>query len=97
MSASVDLGAAVIASLDESALERLAELLAPRLAGKLAVSEARESAWLDSQAAAEHLCMSRAAVYRLASERRIPFSQSVAGGKLWFRRAELDEWRTRGG
>jgi excisionase family DNA binding protein len=91
------LAQALLAELDDGALERLAELLAPRLAGKFAASEARESTWLDSQGAAQHLCMSRAAVYRLASERRIPFSQSIAGGKLWFRRTELDEWRTRGG
>ena len=87
----------LLAELDDAALDVLAARLAPRLVEKLAASEARESAWLDSQGAADHLCMSRAAVYRLASERRIPFSQSVAGGKLWFRRAELNEWRTRGG
>ena len=50
--------------------------------------------WLDARGAAAHLGISRHALHRLSSERRIPCSQERPGGRLYFRRSELDRWRS---
>jgi excisionase family DNA binding protein len=77
---------------DDEALDALAE----RLERRLALAAPREDGWLDSRRAAEYLGMTPAALYRLTASRRIPFQQSVDGGKCWFRRRELDIWREQG-
>lgn len=46
---------------------------------------------LSSKQAAEYLDVSMAQLYRLTSQRSIPFYQPT-GGKLYFNRTELDEW-----
>ena len=88
------LAAALLDSLDDAALDRLAERLAPRLADQLAGSA--EDAWLDSTAAAAHLGISRHALHRLTSERRLPFSQDRPGSRCYFKRSTLDQWRETG-
>ncbi len=88
-----DLAAAIVAGLDDEALDALAARLAPRLES-LAGATPAEDRWLDSKAAADYLGLpSVHALHRLSSERRIPCSQDCAGGKLYFRRSELDRWR----
>jgi Helix-turn-helix domain len=49
--------------------------------------------WMGSAAAADYLGISRNALHKHTSARTIPFEQSGPNGKLWFRAAELDEWR----
>lgn len=53
--------------------------------------------WLDSRTAAEYLGVHRDTLRKLAAERAIPVHQDGRGCKLFFRRADLDEWRERGG
>ena len=36
-------------------------------------------------------------LHKLTAGRRIPFTQDVEGGKLWFQRSELDNRRRSGG
>jgi excisionase family DNA binding protein len=92
VSASVDLGAAVVASLDESALERLAELLAPRLVGQLQPAPA-EDGWIDSKQAAAYLGITTSTLWKLTAALEIPFAQDKPGAKTWFKRSQLDQWR----
>ncbi len=85
------LAQAVLDALDADALDALAERLAPRIASRL---EGSGDGWLDAKAAASYLGLpSIHALHRLGAERRIPCSQHREGGKLYFRRSELDAWR----
>ncbi len=89
------LARAVLEALDEEALDALAERLAPRIASRLSASE---DGWLDAKGAADYLGLpSVHALHRLSSERRIPCSQDRPGGRLYFRRQELDRWRAQQG
>jgi len=90
-----DLAAALLDALDDAALDRLAERLAPRLADRL-VADAQPNGdrWLDARAAAAYLGVSIHALHRLSAERRIPASQERPGARLYFRRDELDRWRS---
>jgi len=84
--------------LDELGDDDLAELarrLQPFLPGLAAAPD--EDRWMDARAAAEYLGMSVTALHKLTAKRAIPFHQDVAGGKCWFLRSELDQWRHRGG
>lgn len=49
--------------------------------------------WMDSAGAGAYLGISRNALHKHTAARTIPFEQSGPNGKLWFRAAELDEWR----
>ncbi|HZO77786.1 MAG TPA: helix-turn-helix domain-containing protein [Solirubrobacteraceae bacterium] len=86
------LSAALLAELSEQDLDRLAELLAPRLA-KVATAEA--PTWLDVGQAAEHVRCPKSRIYSLVSAKRIPHHRD--GSRLLFRRAELDRWVQAGG
>ena len=88
-----DLAAALLDALDADALDRLAEQLAPRLAGRLAADDGPDR-WLDARGAADHLALSVHALHRLSADRRIPAAQDRPGGRLYFRRSELDRWRS---
>ncbi len=92
-----ELAKAVPMSLDDEALESLAERLAPRLARRLQSVGRPSDEWLTAKAAAQHLGISVTALHKLTSARMIPFEQDGPGCKLWFRRAELDSWRRSGG
>lgn len=89
-----DLASALIAALDDDALDALAERLAPRLERRLAASPDGRG-WLDSTAAAAHLGISRHALHRLTAERRIPMTQERPGARCYFKRSDLDEWRSK--
>ena len=91
-----DLAAALLDALDDDALDELAARLAPRLAGRLGPADAQPSGdrWLDARAAAAYLGVSIHALHRLSAERRIPASQERPGARLYFRRDELDRWRS---
>lgn len=92
-----ELARAVPASLDDEALESLAERLAPRLARRLESVARPSDEWLTAKAAARHLGISVTGLHKLTSARMIPCEQDGPGCKLWFRRAELDAWRRSGG
>jgi hypothetical protein len=94
---SAALASVVLDALDDEALDRLAELLAPRLADRLPVPRGDE--WLDAKGAAQHLGLTLPALHWLTTREArgkpgaIPCYQDAPGGKLWFLRSELDEWR----
>ncbi len=85
--------AAILDHTDPATLDRLADLLAPRLQHR---QPALDDGWLNTTQAAAHLGISRHALHRLTAERRVPFSQTQPGGRCYFRRADLDEWRQGG-
>lgn len=79
------------ALLAELSLDDLAEL-----ARKLEPFLPRQDApggWLTTAGAATHLGISVHSLHRLTAERRIPFAQDTPGGKCFFRRCDLDQWR----
>ena len=88
-----DLASALLDALDDDALDALAERLAPHLADRLAAAAPRPDGWLDARGAAAYLGISRNALHRLSAERRLPCSQQRPGGRLYFRRDDLDRWR----
>jgi excisionase family DNA binding protein len=83
------LGRALLDSLDEEDLAELAERLAPLLP-RLAITDDR---WLTSREAAEHLGLSLNALHKRTRRHEIPAVQESDGGKLYFRRTDLDRWR----
>lgn len=91
MNAVSPLARAVLDALNSEALDELARVLAPRLAGLLDTST--DDGWIDAKAAAIYVGLTPAALYRHTAARTIPFEQDCPGGKCWFKRSELDAWR----
>jgi excisionase family DNA binding protein len=80
--------------LDELGPDDLAEL-AQRLAPYLPTAPApAPDRWLSTQDAADYLGITANALHKLTARRAIPFEQEKPGAKCWFRRADLDAWRT---
>lgn len=84
---------ALVATLDDAALDALAEALAPRLAAITARPATTVDGWLTTKEAARYLGMTPNALHKLTAARAIPFEQERPGGKCWFRRSHLDAWR----
>lgn len=84
---------AATAEFDDQALDLLVESLVPRLAAALTSVSADEDRWLRAKEAAVYLGLSVAALHKFTAARTIPFEQDCRGGKLWFKRSELDAWR----
>jgi len=88
-----DLGHALVASFDDRALDELAERLAPHLAEKLGPQSTGDDGWLTSREAAGYLAISLDALHKRTRRREIPAVQETPGGKLHFKRSQLDRWR----
>jgi excisionase family DNA binding protein len=86
-------GAAIFSEL----VDRLAERLAVVVAERLAAEDRRSDEWFDSRHASEYLGVHRDTLRKLAAERAIPSEQDGPGCKLYFRRSDLDAWRRSGG
>jgi excisionase family DNA binding protein len=82
-------------AVSSTAGERFLDGLADRLASRLEQLSA-DDGWLDSHEAAAYLGIGLPALHRLTSERRIEFSQLVPGGKCFFKRSTLEEYRAQG-
>jgi excisionase family DNA binding protein len=82
-------------------LEGLIAQLADRVTGavlaRLDAPAASDAEWLDSRHAADYLGLHRDTLRKLAAERAIPSEQDGPGCKLYFRRSDLDAWRSGGG
>jgi excisionase family DNA binding protein len=85
---------ALLAELDADALDRLAELLAPRLAERLGKPDT-SARWLDVAGAAQHLACPKSRIYALVNAERMPHHRD--GSRLLFDRAELDAFVRNGG
>jgi hypothetical protein len=88
-----DLAFIFVAALDDRALDALAARLAPRLDPRLRAAAPRADEWLDARRAAAYLGLTLNALHKHTAARTIPFEQNIAGGKLWFKRDQLDAWR----
>lgn len=79
-------------ALAEEDVERIAAAVAQRLGER--DGHGQLDRWMTSAEAAEYLALpSVNALHRLSAERRLPASQDCPGGKLYFRRFDLDRWR----
>lgn len=87
---------AILAELDDDALDQLAEKLAPRLAQRIAPAPV-EDGWMNAREAAEYLGISVASLHKVTASRVIPFEQDAPGCKVWCKRSKLDAWRESGG
>lgn len=88
----MSLAAALIAELDDAALDELAARLAPRLARQ----SGQDDGWLrGADRIAAYIDAPRSRVYALASAGQIPVRRD--GSALIARRSELDRWITDGG
>lgn len=87
-----DLTAALIAALDDEALDQLAA----RLASRLGAATATADGWLrGADRIAEYIDAPKSRVYALASADRIPVERD--GSALIARRSSLDQWVRSGG
>lgn len=57
------------------------------------IGTAADDRWLDAKSAAEHLAVPVSTLHKLSAAREVPFSQDAPGGKLYFKRSQLDAWR----
>jgi excisionase family DNA binding protein len=81
---------------DPEALEELCELIGPMINSTAPGHVTyHPNQWLDTKQAAAYLGMTVNALHKYTSARSIRFYQDVPGGKCWFKRSELDAWRTR--
>jgi hypothetical protein len=91
----MSLATALIAEIraDPQALEDLRGLLAPMM--KTPVSAQYDpGGWLDTKGAASYLGISPNALHKHTSARTIAFHQDVPCGRCWFKRSDLDSWRS---
>ena len=84
------LAEALLDSLDDLALERLAERMRPHLR-----AEPEEDGFFDVKSAASFLDCPSSRIYALVSARRIPHHRD--GSRLLFDRGELRTWVRNGG
>jgi excisionase family DNA binding protein len=82
---------ALLADLDHEDLRELADRLAPFLPTP---SVPEPDRWLNTREAAAYLGISVNALHRLTAARSIPFEQHAPGARCYFRRVDLDAWRT---
>lgn len=82
---------ALLAELDDQALDQLAHALAPRLATVLSAPSA--SPWLDVSGAAGYLCCSKQRIYDLVHDGALKPRRD--GRRLLFLRDALDAYLTR--
>ena len=80
--------------LPENVLDALAERVAARVLERL--DHEQDGRWLDAKQAADYLGLSINALHKLTAARQLPAEQEAPGHKLWFRRSQLDHWRSGG-
>jgi excisionase family DNA binding protein len=79
-------------ALDDADVERIAARVADLVIERLRVPVVPDE-WMTTREASTYLGITPNAMHKLSSARQIPFSQDKPGGKLFFRRADLDAWR----
>lgn len=81
----------------EGFIAQLADRVTAAVLARLDVPVASDAEWLDSRHAADYLGLHRDTLRKLAADRAIPSEQDGPGCKLYFRRSDLDAWRSGGG
>lgn len=88
------LASALLAELDDQALDALADLLAPRLRSRIAGDDGEQrSPWLNAEQAARHLACPRGRIHDLAALGLLKPRRD--GRRLLFKRADLDAYLER--
>ncbi len=82
--------------LDEL-IGQLADEIADRVAARIVAGQPARDGWLDTRGAAAYLGVHRDTIRRLAAESVLPAQQAGARCKLYFRRRDLDDWRSSNG
>jgi excisionase family DNA binding protein len=77
-------------NVPDGLVDQLAAAVAAQLDGSAA------DRWMTTREAAPYLGLSVPALHRLTAARAVPFEQSSANARCWFKRSELDEWRRSG-
>ena len=77
---------AFVRRLPDEAIDALAQ----RLAGRLGNGG---DGWLTTRDAAAYAGCTVNALHKAMGRREVAFSQDCKGGKAWFKRADLDDWR----
>jgi excisionase family DNA binding protein len=101
--ASRDLVVALVDSLDDAAIDQLLERASDDTLARFAVrlrphiGAVEPDRWLTTAEAAAYLGCTENALHKLTATRAIPFEQDCPGGKLYFKRSQLDAWRESGG
>jgi excisionase family DNA binding protein len=80
------------AQLDDDDVERIAAAVADLVIERLRDPSTPDE-WMTTQDASVYLGITTNALHKLTAARQIPFSQENPGGKLFFRREDLDAWR----
>jgi hypothetical protein len=78
-------------NLDAATVDRLAGAIAVKVAELL--PDRVEDRWFDSSEAADHLRLPLSQLRKLSAADLIPAHQDTPGGRLYFLRSELDQWR----
>jgi Helix-turn-helix domain len=86
-----DLVRALLDAADDGDLAEFADRLRPFLL--VPNTAPAEDGWLDTRHAADYLGMSVGQLHKATAAREIVFAQGAPGGKCWFRRSDLDDWR----
>jgi excisionase family DNA binding protein len=81
--------------LGEDALERLAELVAAKVAARMDGTSAASSPWMTAEEAADYLRCSVSRLRKLSMHRELAAHRD--GGRVLYRREELDAFITDGG
>lgn len=87
-----ELARALLDTLDDDALDHLAEQLAPRIAERIVVQASGDDRWMTTAEAATYIGRSTTALHKLTAARAIPFEQEREGARCYFKRSDLDAW-----
>jgi excisionase family DNA binding protein len=77
---------------DAMTIEALADVLAEKVAARLPRWQV-EDGWMTSAMAADYLAVPLSTLRKLTAAGSIPFTQDIPGGRCYFKRSELDQWR----
>lgn len=79
----------------DALLDQLADRVADRIMERLSFTQPapEPDRWMNSAEAAAYLGTTANALHKLTSARTVPFEQDAPGGRLYFKRSDLDAWR----
>lgn len=77
----------------EDDVRQLADLLAPMIAAQIPGREPDAAGWLDTRGAARYAGCSVSSLHKAMASREVQFAQNSDGGKAWFKRDWIDDWR----